>query len=721
MVKILDGANVLEEMNYGLLKDLRVELKDSDTEENGAFCFSFWLYLANYGSPLPCGILHQEHIDINSSVPFLLLNEKKKMMLLPVIFLHKEASMLVGLNPLTEVPSVVTQFDIPLKKWVHVGCEASQNSLRLRVNGEIVGEKHLSPVLNDELHADGMKRRALPCIIGEYQGFQGYVHFAKLSPSGLPLKTHCIEDPPLQLSIDSSSASDIEEDSDGIWSIVGGKASCRRNFSLDVTLLDAFDQPLIKEMEVVASLLYADNNEPVPETNDGEAPLLTSYDGIEYASSDRPSKLISGRASFKLKMSQLSSKCDNRLFRIRFEIPKIRYPFLEAFSPPIRCISRSRNARASSITLKKLPSGVHLLNGSQSPGLDDRSSELLNSVVREAKPSPSSKRVKLGQEKPFEIFADSFTSKRADKECKSYAFTTTEGNHTYGSNLVRKPENHDGSDNFSSDSETSETTKSDLMSIPSSTNQLSDMVVFKYCLGGLSERAVLLKEIALSAREEELVKFADQVSLFSGCSHHRHQIMIAKRLIEEGIEAWNLISQKNDHVLWENLLSGVKEHFMKIVPCGTRSLTHQDLELLRRISGCQELVSQDHFEKMWFWLYPVALSLSQVWINALWSSASPKWIEGFITKEEAESSLQGPGGFQEPGTFVLRFPTSRSWPHPDAGNLVITYIGSDYAIHHRLLSLDLMYSSRDRTVRPLQDMLLEEPELSRLGRIQRIH
>ena len=59
MVKILDGANVLEEMNYGLLKDLRVELKDSDTEENGAFCFSFWLYLANYGSPLPCGILHQ--------------------------------------------------------------------------------------------------------------------------------------------------------------------------------------------------------------------------------------------------------------------------------------------------------------------------------------------------------------------------------------------------------------------------------------------------------------------------------------------------------------------------------------------------------------------------------------------------------------------------------------------------------------------------------------
>lgn len=31
------------------------------------------------------------------------------------------------------------------------------------------------------------------------------------------------QDPPVQLSIDSSSAYEIEEDSDGVWSIVGGK------------------------------------------------------------------------------------------------------------------------------------------------------------------------------------------------------------------------------------------------------------------------------------------------------------------------------------------------------------------------------------------------------------------------------------------------------------------------------------------------------------------
>ena len=117
----------------------------------------------------------------------------------------------------------------------------------------------------------------------------------------------------------------------------------------------------------------------------------------------------------------------------------------------------------------------------------------------------------------------------------------------------------------------------------------------------------------------------------------------------------------------------------------------QDLELLRRISGCQEYVAQENFEQIWCWLYPVAYTLSRDWINTLWSSTSPTWIEGFITKEEAESSLQGPRGVQEPGTFILRFPTSRSWPHPDAGSLVVTYVGSDYSLHHKLLFLDHVY------------------------------
>lgn len=115
---------------------------------------------------------------------------------------------------------------------------------------------------------------------------------------------------------------------------------------------------------------------------------------------------------------------------------------------------------------------------------------------------------------------------------------------------------------------------------------------------------------------------------------------------------------------------------------------YQDVELLRRISGCHEYLARENFERMWCWLYPVAFTLSKQWINAMWSSLSPKWIEGFITKEEAELSLQSSTGLQEPGTFILRFPTSRSWPHPDAGSLVVTYVGNDYALHHRLLTLD---------------------------------
>lgn len=115
----------------------------------------------------------------------------------------------------------------------------------------------------------------------------------------------------------------------------------------------------------------------------------------------------------------------------------------------------------------------------------------------------------------------------------------------------------------------------------------------------------------------------------------------------------------------------------------------QDFEVLRRIGSCQELVAQENFEKLWCWLYPVAFSLSQNGLNEMWDS---RWIEGIVTKEEAESSLHGPGNsLVDPGTFVLRFPTSRSWPHPDAGNLIVTYVGSDFVIHHRLLSLNFFH------------------------------
>ena len=61
--------------------------------------------------------------------------------------------------------------------------------------------------------------------------------------------------------------------------------------------------------KVVASLVYSDDNTLVEKPVDADAALLTSYDGIEYACSDRPSKVISGRASFKLKISQVLDSC----------------------------------------------------------------------------------------------------------------------------------------------------------------------------------------------------------------------------------------------------------------------------------------------------------------------------------------------------------------------------------------------------------------------------
>ena len=137
----------------------------------------------------------------------------------------------------------------------------------------------------------------------------------------------------------------------------------------------------------------------------------------------------------------------------------------------------------------------------------------------------------------------------------------------------------------------------------------------------------------------------------------------------------------------------------------------QDLEVLRGIAGCGEDIGRDEFDRLWYWLYPVAASLSRDKIKKLWDCTSPKWIEGFITIQEAENALRSSKELlKEPGTFVLRFPTTRSWPHPDAGSLVVTYIGSDNSIHHRLLSLDSRCVQIDMFSRPLDSICTEVTE-----------
>lgn len=63
--------------------------------------------------------------------------------------------------------------------------------------------------------------------------------------------------------------------------------------------------------QLVAFLVFADTCVPVEKPkDDAEAPLLTTFDGVEFPSSERPIKLLHGRASFKLKISQVNRSVD---------------------------------------------------------------------------------------------------------------------------------------------------------------------------------------------------------------------------------------------------------------------------------------------------------------------------------------------------------------------------------------------------------------------------
>ncbi|XP_057447646.1 SH2 domain-containing protein B-like isoform X3 [Lotus japonicus] len=704
------GTDSMGSEGYSPLKDLRLEIEVKER----TFSLCFWVYLMN-STTFPATIIQQVYSDISQSAPFLVINENKRINILPVLHLHEEAPDIGNISSWTEVPHATADFEFPLEKWVHVGCEVCPNHIQLQINGEIVGKKSLSSLLNKEPNSSDLRKITLANVGGDGNSVHGYVHNFEVFPIISPVKDHHLKNPPLKLTIDESSASEIEEESDGVWGIVGGKASCRRNFSLDVVLSDGFGDPVDKENEqVFASLLYADTRAPVEKTIDEEAPLLVSYDGIEFSSGERPSKILLGRASFKLKISQLSSKCDNRLFLIRFCVPKLGdFPFLETFSRPIRCISRSRNTKLSTLVWKRPTSALHQLSLSQSSAMVDESLEHMQCGL-ESTANPLVKRFRVGHDKIS-------VSVQPDEECNSHVWTANQNE--FPTSMDARPTKFDEADDSPSDSESIGERNSPSNNMASRRYPISDMTIFKYCLAGLAERSLMLKEIAFFSSGNEILELAHHVSLYSGCSHHGNQILLAKRLIEDGTNLWKVLSPNNHHVSWESAVYEIEEKFMKIASCDSRSLSHQDLELLRRIAGCQEYLTQESFEKLWCWVYPVAFTISRDLINPIWNSVAPKWIEGLITKEEAEASLRGPAGFQEPGTFTLRFPTSRSWPHPDAGCLIVTYVGNDYKIHHRLLSMDHAYGSGDKRtdMKPLQDMLLEEPELSRLGRIIRSH
>lgn len=60
-----------------------------------------------------------------------------------------------------------------------------------------------------------------------------------------------------------------------------------------------------------------------------------------------------------------------------------------------------------------------------------------------------------------------------------------------------------------------------------------------------------------------------------------------------------------------------------------------------------------------------------------------------VSRDEAETLLRADKDESASGTFLLRFANSRVWPHPDAGALVVSYVGNDRGINHKLLTLDV--------------------------------
>ncbi|KAG6554704.1 hypothetical protein Mapa_003723 [Marchantia paleacea] len=138
-----------------------------------------------------------------------------------------------------------------------------------------------------------------------------------------------------------------------VLTVLGGKASCRRKFVLNLHLVDEYGSLVSRDLSIVASVAYAHDQSPVVRDEKpflAEPPLFTTFNGVEFPAQDRPTRMVSGRASFKLAISLLSSKCDNRLFCICFT-PQTSHSdaaplCAPCYSKPIRSISRKRTQSA---------------------------------------------------------------------------------------------------------------------------------------------------------------------------------------------------------------------------------------------------------------------------------------------------------------------------------------------------------------------------------------
>lgn len=769
-------AAIFEDDDYLTLDRLLLSLTKDVTFSDGSFTVCMWIYLVK--SSKGNIIINQVQGSGEAAFPFLTLEGERKLSLFPAMLFKLDID--GALDASIDKLSVTAELPCSLDKWVHVGCEVSTNVIRLHIDGVVVGEKRVVYASQNGVIEETLKPLHLVGADSNCNGVQGYAHYVRIL-SQPAVTNHYVKNPPLELALDGScGASDdynLEESGDGIWSVVGGKASCRRNFALDVVLLDALGRSIHKDMELVALLVYADSGALVEKSKDNaEAPLLTTFDGVEFPSTERPIKLIHGRASFKLKISQLSSKCDNRLFRVCFDsLHSMNYPFLRVLSRPIRCVSRNRNSRTLSVSWKKPNSSANQVDTACSSRTDEPTSEsqLVNgdnlfhkSTTQATKITPVLKRVKVGHEK--------LSTKLANSNSNLDQYSNAEGNacnlpgsdpstasptevpkvlhgqsplgaayghckidssdhamplpkklhqsdqtdSLFSTNLEIRSENFQGNTSFC---ENIYTQKPAAMRLGASEGAFSDYVVFKYCLENMFNRSLFLKSTVMSRSDQDVADFAARVSQYTRCHHNGYQILIAKQLIQEGIDLWNMLAKEMYTLPWDTVIHQIEKRFITITQSKRRKFSSQDKQFLWRIAGCSESIVREEFDQLWQWLFPVALSLSNPQIKRAWESTEPRWIEGMISCEETEALLSSLERSAKPGSFIIRFPSSRSWPHPDAGALIVTYIGTDQELHHRILSLEERPSSGDRmgALKPLEELLLAQPELSEVCRVPR--
>lgn len=268
---------------------------------------------------------------------------------------------------------------------------------------------------------------------------------------------------------------------------------------------------------------------------------------------------------------QLSSKCDNRLFRVCFDsLNTPKYPFLRAFSRPIRCVSRNRNHRHPAVSWKRPTPPTAPPENGPSPGFEDsvvpESSKIKNEALANGAATapamnagtgiPSAKRQCTASDKVATPTINCSTTLERPSELATGAFSNVVATDmlapaTRGVNAMPAQLNAGYSWHVSPESRAKEAMgtlghrllKQD--NLPDGSHAVgtvgldlprmhkafgsglgilegafSDFVVFRYCLENMYARAEFLRGALTSKSDHQISDFATRVSQYTGCRHN---------------------------------------------------------------------------------------------------------------------------------------------------------------------------------------------------------